>query len=409
MSTGPSPEPAPPAGPRGAAAPTLGAFGGLWFCYFAAIGSFNPFAPLWFKELGFSTLAIGSIASLQAWTRILAPYAWGWLGDHGGQRMRLLRYAAAASLLAASGLLWVRGYTGVAVCTALLFLANGGVVPLAEAALARQLQTAQGVDAGRYGRVRMWGSVGFIVAVLGYGVVLQQAGIGLFPWLVVGMYGLLMAATLRMPQHADAGHDHHDKPPAVLSVLRQPPVAWFFASIFFTVLAHTSLYTFFSLYLDAQGYGKGTVGALWAVSVAVEILFFWWQGRVFHRLAPHAWLQWAAALSVLRFVAIAALGGHLLVLVLAQLLHMVTFAAQHAACIQLLSRHFPGALRGRGQALYTVLGYGLSGVVGGVAGGWLSAHLGFAAVFWAAAVAAALGWICASRARRLSSEPSANA
>jgi PPP family 3-phenylpropionic acid transporter len=51
-----------------------------------AIGLFNPYAPLWFKELGFSTLAIGSIASLQAWTRVVAPYAWGWLGDHGGRR-----------------------------------------------------------------------------------------------------------------------------------------------------------------------------------------------------------------------------------------------------------------------------------------------------------------------------------
>jgi PPP family 3-phenylpropionic acid transporter len=186
----------------------------------------------------------------------------------------------------------------------------------------------------------------------------------------------------------------------VLSVLRQPAVAWFFASIFFTVLAHTSLYTFFSLFLDAQGMGKSTVGALWAVSVAAEIAFFWWQGRFFGRLQAHAWLQWAAAVSVLRFVAIAALGAHLVVLVLAQALHAVTFAAQHAACISLIARHFPGSLRGRGQALYTVLGYGLSGVVGGVAGGWLSTKFGFQAVFWAASGAAALGWWCATRSRR---------
>ena len=377
----------------------LGPFGALWFCYFAAIGSFNPFAPLWFKDLGFSTLAIGTIASLQAWARVLAPYGWGWLGDHSGQRVRLVRLAAGLSLLAACGLLWARGYPAVALCTALMFLANGGVVPLTEAIVARHLSTESGLDAGRYGRVRVWGSMGFIAAVLLFGTVLEVGGIGLFPWLVLATYALLVAASMRLPGAAEPVHGNGSGP-AVMTVLRQPAVAWFFASIFFTVLAHTSLYTFFSLYLDAQGMGKSTVGALWAVSVAVEIAFFWFQGRLFDRLSPHAWLQWAAAVSMLRFTLIAAFGGSIELLVLAQLLHAVTFAAQHAACIALLGRHFPGALRARGQALYTVLGYGLSGVVGGVSGGWLSTRFGLSAVFWAAAGAAAVGWWCATRSRR---------
>lgn len=380
-------------------APRLGAFGAVWFCYFASIGAFNPFAPLWFKELGFSTLAIGTIASLQAWTRVVGPYAWGWLGDHGSSRVRLARLAAGLSLLAACALLWARGYTMVAICTALLFLANGGVVPLTEATLARHLATGSGMDAGRYGRVRVWGSMGFIASVVVFGVLLERLGIGLFPWLVAATYAALVVASLRLPDGAEPMHEHEGTPP-VLSVLRRPAVAWFFTAVFFTVLAHTSLYTFFSLYLDALGHGKATVGALWAVSVAMEIAFFWWQGRVFDRLTPHAWLQWAAAASALRFLLTAAFGAHLLLLVLAQALHVLTFAAQHAACIALITRHFPGALRGRGQALYTVLGYGVSGVVGGLAGGWLSTQFGIRSVFWAAVGAAALGWWCAWRSTR---------
>jgi PPP family 3-phenylpropionic acid transporter len=363
------------------------------------MGAFNPFAPLWFKELGFSTLAIGSIASLQAWTRVIAPYGWGWMGDHGGQRVRLLRLAALGAVLASAGLLWARGYGAVAACTVALFLANGGVVPLAEASLARHLTTDAGMDSGRYGRVRVWGSAGFVGAVLLLGLLFDRVGIAAFPVVAALTWALLLGATLRMPAAREPGAAHEQAPP-VLSVLRQPAVAWFFASIFFTVLAHTSLYTFFSLYLDGLGHGKATVGLLWAEAATIEIAWFWWQGRLFPRLAPHAWLQLAAALSVLRFAATAAFGAHLWVLVLLQMLHAVTFAAQHAACIALVSRHFAGALRGRGQALYTVLGYGLSGVVGGVAGGWLSAHAGYAAVFWAAAVAAAAGWWCATRSRQ---------
>jgi MFS transporter, PPP family, 3-phenylpropionic acid transporter len=383
----------------GAARPSLAAFGAIWFCYFASIGAYNPYAPLWFQELGFSTLAIGAIASMQSWTRVLAPYAWGWLGDHGGQRVRLVRLAALASMLAAAGLLWARGYGAVVVVTVLLFVANGGVVPLSEATLAQHLKSGDGIDSARYGRVRVWGSLGFIVAVVASGALLQAVGIGWFPVLAVAAFALLWLATLRLPASRDEVAPHGQAPP-VLTVLRQPAVAWFFASVFFVVLAHTSLYAFFSLYLHQLGYSKSAVGLLWAVSVGVEILFFWFQGRFFDRWTPHRWLVLAAAVTALRFVAVAAFGAVAAVLVATQLLHALTFAAQHAACIQLITRHFPGPMRGRGQALYTTLGYGVSGVIGGVGGGWLSTAFGFAAVFWAAALAALLGAGCAVASAR---------
>ena len=381
----------------------LAAFSAVWFAYFAAIGLFNPYAPLWFKELGFSTLAIGALASMQSWTRVVAPYVWGWLGDHSGRREELVRLAALGALLASCAMLFVHDYAAVALGVLLLFLATGGIVPLSEAALSHHLSPADGapgMDSKRYGRVRVWGSIGFIVSVLLAGFLMQAFGIGLFPQMAVAMFMLLLMAAVRMPATRIAAHADDEAAPRVLAVLRQPEVGWFFGALFFTVLAHTSLYAFFSLYLDSLGYGKAAVGGLWAVSVAVEIAFFWFQGRWLPRLPPQRWLEVAAGVSVLRFAATASFGASVVVLVAAQALHALTFAAQHASCILLLNRYFPGRLRGRGQALYTTLGYGVSGVIGGVAGGWLSSHLGFAAVFWAATASAALGWACARRMGR---------
>jgi PPP family 3-phenylpropionic acid transporter len=137
--------------------PSLAPFGALTFTYFAAIGLFNPYAPLWFQSLGLSTLMIGGIVSLQSWTRVLAPYAWSWAGDHSGQRVKLIRIAAAGALASALGLLGVTAAVPVAVVTVVLFVANSGVVPLYEALLARALLTPDGgIDARRYGRVRVW-------------------------------------------------------------------------------------------------------------------------------------------------------------------------------------------------------------------------------------------------------------
>ena len=380
--------------------PSLAPFGALTFTYFAAIGLFNPYAPLWFQSLGLSTLMIGAIVSLQSWTRVLAPYAWSWAGDHSGQRVKLIRIAAAGALASSLGLLGVTAAVPVAVVTVFLFVANSGVVPLYEALLARALLTPDGgIDARRYGRVRVWGSIGFLVAVTSFGALLERFGIAVFPAFVALMNALMLVAALRLPRtHEEPAHD--EPAPPVLPLLRAPGVAWFFASIFFTVLAHSSLYAFFSLYLVHLGYGKTAVGVLWAVSVLVEIAFFWTQGRWFPRLAAERWLQVVAAVTALRFALTAAGGSVVPVLVLAQLLHAITFAAHHAACISMVQRLFPGRLRGRGQALYTTLGYGISGVIGGVGGGWVIEHLGFAAVFWAATIAALMAWGCAAAAER---------
>ena len=378
----------------------LFAFSAVSFAYFSYAGLFGTYAPLWFQSLGFGTLAIGALASLQSATRLFSPYAWGWLADHTGQRTRLLRIAVALALASAIGLFVSPLYGWIAAVTLALHTCTAGVVPISEAALAHLVSHGEALNAGRYGRVRVWGSIGFILAVVGSGVALQGLGVQTFPWLVVALLALLLVAALRLPVVTEAAHGS-EAAPGALAVLRQPAVAWFFAGVFFTVLAHTSLYAFLSLYLVSLGYSKAAVGLIWALGVAAEVAWFWFQGRWLTRLSPQCWLLLAAAASVLRFAATAAFGANPWVLAAAQLTHAITFAAQHSSCIGMINRYFPGRLRGRGQALYTVLGYGASGVIGGLAGGALSESLGFAAVFWAASAAAGLAVLCCWRALRL--------
>ncbi|MFN0186949.1 MAG: MFS transporter, partial [Aquabacterium sp.] len=176
--------------------------------------------------------------------------------------------------------------------------------------------------------------------------------------------------------------------------LREPAVAWFFASIFFTVLAHTAMYAFFSLYLVALGYSKTQIGVIWAVSVLAEIAFFATQGRWLRRATDLRWLHAVALVAAVRFALTAVVAHWLWLLLLVQCAHALTFAAHHSACTSVIARHFPDRLRSRGAALYTILGYGLPGVVGGVAGGALIESAGLESVFWAASVAGVLAALC---------------
>jgi PPP family 3-phenylpropionic acid transporter len=178
-------------------------------------------------------------------------------------------------------------------------------------------------------------------------------------------------------------------------------VRWFFAAVFFHVLAHIFIYVFFSLYLDSLGYSKTVIGLMWALSVVIEIGWFFTQSRWLPLFSLSGWLVLAAALMSLRMGLTAGFALVWPVLLLAQALHAITFAAHHTVCIAMLSHHFPGRLRGRGQALYAVVGYGLPGVVGGLGGGLLSSAFGLASVFWLSALLALVATACALRARRL--------
>lgn len=388
-----------PAGPGA----RLGAFAVLSALYFGFVGYFNPYLPLWLKELGFGTFAIGVLSAVQSLTRVISPYAWGWLSDHTGQRVWLMRVAAMAAFACAWGLVatprWVApGLPYVGGVLFLMFLNTSAMMPMAEAAMAQQVSAGGRLDVGRYGRVRVWGSVGFVLTVVVFGFWFERGGLAGFPWGAVAMLGGLVLAAWRLPAGREAT-PHASPTPPLGPVLARPAVRWFFVSLSLMILAHIALYAFFSLHLDALGYGKRMVGLLWAVSVIVEIAWFLVQGRWLDRWPLGHWLAGACALASLRFAATAGLGAHLWVLVLAQAAHAITFAAHHTVAIAFISRHFPDRLRGRGQALFTVLGYGVPGLVGGIAGGALSEALGFAAVFWAASGIAALGalaaWQCA--------------
>ncbi|MDP2818052.1 MAG: MFS transporter [Polaromonas sp.] len=379
-------------------------FAALSASYFAHIGFFNPYLPLWLKELGFSIIAISLLTSVQAATRLFAPYGWGALSDHTGERVKLLRYGATVALISSCGL-WLDfdarfGIWWLAAVLLVMFTHTSAMMPMSEAAMAHLISQGGAFDARRYGRVRLWGSLGFLVTVFAAGAWFEFFGMSHFPaWTFLSLLAVTISVWC-LPNLKEAVNPHEEKMP-VLPVLRQRAVQWFFAAAFFHVLAHIGIYVFFSLYLDSIGYSKAMIGILWAVSVIVEIGWFYSQGRWLPRFSLTGWLVICAAAMTLRMGLTATFAGVLAVLVFAQMLHALTFATHHTVCIALLSHHFPGRLRGRGQALYVVVAYGLPGVLGGLAGGLLSSVYGLGSVYWACAVASAIATFCAWRAWRL--------
>lgn len=336
--------------------------------YFGYLGLFAPFLSLWLNGRGFSPSEIGVLISPMQWARVVGPPAWGWLADHAhgpnGVR-RLIQVSAALGLLTSTLFLFDLGFWSIfsVLCVMSFFLSSQ--VPITES---MAMQATHG-SLRRYGKIRGWGSIGFIVAVMLAGPWFDRVGIAYLPHTVIVMLLLVLIATFLLPPREV--HDLSPEPALMKNILRAPRIRRFLGASFLMLLAHAPLYVLFSLWLERQGYSQTQIGLLWGLGVVAEIVMFRLQHRVFRHIPiQSAWVL-AYLVTAVRFLMIAFSGGALWVIVLAQLLHAVTFGIHHSASMSLIRAWFPAQAQARGQALYTMASYGLGGSLGGIAAGWL--------------------------------------
>jgi PPP family 3-phenylpropionic acid transporter len=368
--------------------PRLSAF---YLCYFGAIGVLVPFFSFYLQHEGFSAVAIGQLMAIPMAMRILAPGLWGWAADQSGRRDLTLRVGGLLATGGAALLGGASGYLAVAIGLAAFALPWSGLLPQFEATTLSHL----GSRPQRYGLVRLWGSVGFILAVVLGGLVFAGARIELVP---LGLLLLVAATTVAVWAVPAAPASPGARSPLRLgSALRRP---WVLALLLVCVLQQAAFgpyYVFFTIHLDALGYGTGAAGVFWAWGVAAEVVMFICTPRLIERYGSRPLLVFALAASVVRWLLTAWGAGWLPVLLFAQTLHMAAFGLFHAVAVLLVHRAFPGRLQGRGQALYSALGFGVGGALGSLASGYAWSAGGPVLTWTAAAALAGLATLVAWR------------
>ena len=343
------------------------AFGSFFFLYFAYVGLISPYASLYFVNKGFNPIEIAALMSMLQITRIIGPFSWGWLSDFLSNRIGIIRFCACFASLIFIIIFYLQSYLGFFVWMFILHTVLSSLMPLGEAATAHALFKDNSFDQ-RYGRLRLWGSIGFISMVLIAGELFQRKGIELFPW--VGAVVLFILAINTWNLHEPKMDRRKMVKGELLAVLLNPDVRWFLTSGFFMIFAHAALYVFFSLYLADLGYNKFQIGLFWALGVFAEVIFFYFQSKVLSRLDPEVVLQCSFGVGIIRFTLIAFF-PLTWVLIIAQILHAGTFAAHHSAATKMLQRWFKGPLQARGQALMATISYGFGGTLGGLCAGWI--------------------------------------
>jgi PPP family 3-phenylpropionic acid transporter len=363
----------------------------FYFAYYAALGAFTPYWSLYLQGLGQDVAAISILMSLWYATRIIAPSTWSTLAARSSRPIRWLRVGCLLTVLSFAMFLVPHDFTALLVIMCVFCFMYNAVMPQFESITLSHLVGRS----ERYGGIRVWGSIGFVVVVAMFGMILERIAVTALPWLMLPLFAAMAIA---------AFYNDYGRPPSGATVvdsssfiarLRRPQVIAFFVVALLMQISFGPYYTFYSIYLDEHGYRTSALGIYWSIGVIVEILVFAFSAWMFRRWNAAIVLLASLIAASVRWAMIALWPESAIWMAIAQLLHALSFAAFFAASMQFLVLFFPGRQNGHAQGIY----YGFSSGIGGVLGALLSGQVWKAAggetAFLLGSAAAALAAITA--------------
>jgi PPP family 3-phenylpropionic acid transporter len=364
----------------------------FYFCFYAALGAYTPYVARFVDHLGFSGLVAGGMLGLWYGSRILAPPLWSravarsgqpglWL--LGGCMLASLGFASFGAVATVPGLFAAMLFFGVF---------YNAVMPQFEA---MTLGAIAGAPEG-YGRLRVWGSVGFLVVAGSYGALLDAWGDAFFVWATLPWFGLMVWAAWSFRREPRTALPDGVARVAMRALWARTGTRPLLLLALLVQAGFGAFYVFYTLHLRAHGHDGFAVGMLWVVGVLAEIALFWWAPGLIRRHGVHRLMALCLGLTVLRWVVVALFASSMPLMLAAQLTHALGFALFHACLMQRMAALFPGTEASAGQGLLYGFSSGLGGVIGALlAAGLWEWHGGEAAFLGGAALtllALALHW-----------------
>lgn len=357
----------------------------FYFFYFGFLGIYIPYWPLYLKDLGFSVSEIGELMAILFATKIMAPYLWGWIGDHWRVQLALVRWGAFLTAVSFALIFFGSGYMWIAVTVALFSFFWNALLSQFEVITLDSLR----YQSHYYGRIRLWGSIGFVTAAAIGSMLIAAFDTTVIPGVIAVIFILLWIAGVQL------------SPPGIT---RSAPVPSLYRAMDISIMAllvisciiqlsHGTYYAYFTLFLEQNGYDRTLIGQLWSLSVVFEIVLLALVSPLLRHTGPVALLTLVTVCTVLRWMLVAYLPQHLGVIIFTQFLHAITYGVYHATMMYALAARLPQGLKGRGQALYSLVSFGIGGGIGAYIASVLWQPLGGALVFVLSAAIGTLAFL----------------
>jgi len=361
--------------------------GGFYFFYYSIVGTFMPYWNLYLQDQGFNYQEIGVLSSIAIVTRFFAPLVWGWVADKSGKRMLLVRLATwMESCIWLAIFIVPNTFQSIALLMLIFSFFQNAILAQFEGVTLFWLGDQK---AKLYGKIRKWGSVGFIVGVFVIGALLEIVPISMLPilLLIIASLAFIWSFTIREP---DGAPPSQKKLEPLLPVLKRPTVAAFFTIEFILLFSHAPFYSFYSNFLKSLNFSTTEIGFLWAMGVFAEIFMFSIASKIFQRFSWRSLVVVCLLVTSMRWMLVALFSHYFVGQLFAQCLHAFSFGLFHLIAMRVIFQNFSAGQQGRGQALYSTM-WGLGVAFGSVLAGHFWKILSGELIFMCASVVVLLG------------------
>lgn len=361
----------------------------IYFWYFGILGLIVPFLAVYLDDKSFTSLQIGEILAIFTATKIVGPTLWAVLADKTGQQLSIIRLGSLLACVFFSFLFFVDSYWPITFSLALFSLFWTAILPQLEVMTLTSIRRSAKI----YGRIRLWGSVGFIAVAIIAGEVIEQLSPQSFTYMGMAILLLLYFSTLLIKQPFMHSAKLVAESPIMEKFFQLNFVIFFIAGLLLQI-SFGPYNGFFALFLRDLNYPGYAVGLLISVGVVAEILVFIYAGKLFQAFSVKTLLLFSIAITALRWFVVAHYGDSVWLLGLTQITHAAGFGIYHNASMQFINQHFNANQQNRGQAVYIAGVYGIGGALGAYITGmlWLDGS-GAENAFIFAGVAALVGGI----------------
>jgi PPP family 3-phenylpropionic acid transporter len=364
------------------------AFG--YLAYYMAFGVFMPYWSAHLTRLGWSASAIGVVLAIFNTVRIGSPLVGGWLVDRAQERKRVLMVGAGLAALAAVWAGAARAPLAIMVSIALYSLAFTSILPAYDAVVLDQL----GSRRSDYGRLRLWGSIGFVVMVLGVGALIERQGDGVIPLALVAGHVLAVFVFLTLPKVGGHAGISTASSGGFRFALEDGATRLLLLIAFLQIASFGAFNGFYTIFLRHYGFSERAISLYWSLGVISEIVMFWLSPRILARVSIGHLLGLSVGLTVLRWLVLALVPESAGWNTVAQVTHAACFGLFQASTVMLAARFAPPGAGGRAQALLSAAGAGLGGIVGSLVAGALYERVGPSAAFLGGAGFALAALVC---------------
>ena len=356
-------------------------FATLQFLSFASLSLLGTYGNVYFKRRGLSDIQLGILFAVPSAVSIFSPIIWGLTSDLLQRRKPIVitMHLVSAVLFPLFWFLSSQTFVLICIIMGLFSFFFRPSIPLVDTWTLDYLSN----KGGDYGRIRSWGSVGYMVPLLLSILIFSPSSGGtagvLLP-MFFGVSGFRLLAAIQASYMPDMSPSEREKMDwKALKIYLHPFAIVFFFCVFVRSFVFSPFFAFFNVYLDTLGVTDNMKGLPWIVAVGAEAIMLAFSNKLIQRFGAVTAIICAYVAMAIRFFVLAAAPSWEIILVV-QLLHALTFGAYHPAAIQIINRITPEAFRATGQTLVSVIG-GIGGILGNLIGSVWASSYGYAVLY----------------------------